>query len=390
MAVVIQELVGERRGRWFYPLVSGTAQSYNYYPVSYLKPDDGLCVSALGLGFYVAEGGEAFRFSPRYPKLDIVPPEHRMSGTQRWFYALDMERTEFDLSSGEEATLERLDIAEAETDPRFGLVASTWSLADDRLEPGTAARGPRVIDFAPILKYEAFPLPQVVDAVLEVGARSMGIPVEIEYALSMDGAGGAPVFYILQIKPLMQNADKVDVDADAADRASCLVATDRCMGNGKLVGLSDIVFVDPERFDRSRTEAIAGEIGQLNELLKAEDRRYVLIGPGRWGTRDRWLGVPVGFAQISGARVIVEADLHDFRVDSSLGSHFFHNVTAMNIGYFSVPWGSASAFVDWAGLAALPVVARTEHCTLVRADRPLTVLMDGKRGHGVVSKPPAP
>ncbi len=387
MAIVVQELVGSRVGGHYYPIMAGTAQSFNYYPVSYLKPDEGLCVAALGLGQYVVEGGESFRFCPRWPKMDVVANEHRLSGTQRWFYALDMERLDFDLSAGEEATLDRLDLERAEENPHFHLVASTWSVADDRIEPGTSARGPRFVDFAPVLKYDAFPLAPVVDAVLEVCSRSMGIPVEIEYAVGMDGPEGAPAFYLLQIKPLIQNADKVSVDADALDRASCLAASDRCMGNGRISGLTDIVYVDPGRWDLDRTEDIALEIGAMNAELKAEGRGYLLIGPGRWGTRDRRLGVPVGFAQISGAKAIVEADLPDFQVDSSLGSHFFHNVTAMNIGYFSVRHGSPSAFVDWDAIAALPVASRSEHCVHVRTDKPFSVLMDGRKGHGAVERP---
>jgi hypothetical protein len=384
MAVVVQELVGRRRGRWYYPLVAGTAQSYNYYPISYLKPDDGLCVAALGLGPYVVEGGEAHRFCPRYPKLDVVAPGRSINGTQRWFYALDMERADFDLTAGEEATLSRLDISEAEADPGFSKVASTWSIEDDRLEPGISARGPRIIDFAPILKYESFPFAEVIDAVLEVGSSSMGIPVEIEYAVSEDGVDGAPVFYLLQIKPLIQRSDKVRVDLEAVIKGECLVASDRCMGNGRIHGIHDIIYIDPERWNRAETHEIASEIAVFNDRLKAEGRGFALVGPGRWGTRDHWLGVPVTFAQISNAKAIVEADLHDFRVDSSLGSHFFHNVTAMNIGYFSAAFGSTSSFVDWSALAALPVHARSAHCVHARTEAEVEISMDGRRGHGII------
>jgi len=387
MAVVIQELVGRKRGRWFYPLVAGTAQSYNYYPISYLKPDDGLCVAALGLGPYVVEGGEAHRFSPRYPKLDVVAPGRTINGTQRWFYALDMERRDFDLSVGEEATLARLELSDAEEDPSFAMVASTWSIEDDRLEPGISARGPRIVDFAPILKYDLFPFAAVVDAVLEVGSKSMGLPVEIEYAISEDGPEGAPIFYLLQLKPLIQRFDKVQIDLGALVKGDCLVASDRCMGNGRVQGIRDLIFVDPGLWDRSATETIAREITQLNDSLKAENRHYVLIGPGRWGTRDHWLGIPVAFAQISNAKAIVEADLPDFRIDSSLGSHFFHNVTAMNIGYFSAAWGAPSSFVDWASLALLPVHARTAHCVHARTDEDIDIAMDGRLGHGVIRMP---
>ncbi len=385
MAIVVQELVGTRHGRWYYPLISGTAQSYNYYPVAYLKPDDGLCSAALGLGSYVVDGGQAFRFSPRYPKLEVLAPEYRMSGTQRWFYALDMERVDFDLRSGEEATLERLDIADAEANPRFNLIASTWNLADNRLDPGISAQGPRIVDFAPVLRYEAFPFAQIVESVLDVCSRSMAVPVEIEYAL--DFLGNEAVFYLLQVKPLIQNADKVSVNLSNVDRSQCILATDHCMGNGRLANIRDIIYVDPLTFDRAATEQIAVEIGALNAKLKKTDTPYILIGPGRWGTRDRWLGIPVSFEQISGAKIIVEADLPDFRVDSSLGSHFFHNVTAMNIGYFSIPFSGSDSFIHWDVLAGMPRADRTAHCVHIRADNPCEALMDGLKGQGLIKMP---
>ena len=189
---------------------------------------------------------------------------------------------------------------------------------------------------------------------------------------------------MLQIKPLIQRSDRVSVDLGAIVRGQCLVASERCMGNGRVRGVRDIVYVDPTRWNPAESGAVAAEIAGLNERLKAEGRPYALVGPGRWGTRDHSLGVPVNFSQISNAKAIVEADLPDFRVDSSLGSHFFHNVTAMNIGYFSAAYGSLSSFVDWNALAALPLVARTAHCSLVRAERELEILMDGGRGHGVI------
>ncbi|HOX91961.1 MAG TPA: PEP/pyruvate-binding domain-containing protein, partial [Spirochaetales bacterium] len=279
MAVVVQELVGRQNGKHYYPLIAGTAQSFNYYPVSYLKPEDGLCVAALGLGPYVVGGGESWRFSPRYPRMDVVAPSHGFAGTQRWFYALNMDRHDVDLSSGEEATLDRLELSAAESNPFFRLLASTWNAADDRLEPGTGATGPRVIDFAPILKHGGFPLAEVVDTALDVCSKSMGIPVEIEYAVSMDGPQDEPVFYILQIKPLIQNADKVSVDADAIDRSACAVLSDHCMGNGVIRDLCDVVFVRPQLWDADHTQEMAAEIAAMNESLKAEGRRYVLLGP---------------------------------------------------------------------------------------------------------------
>ena len=386
MAVVIQEVVGTRRDRWFYPPISGTAQSHNYYPVAYLKPEDGLCNAALGLGQWVVEGGATFRFAPGYPKLEIVAQEHRISNSQRRFIAVDLNRASPDLLAGEDAGLEELDIEEAEGNPDFSLVASTFDLADHRLVPGISARGPRIVDFANILQHDALPFAQAVEAVLEVGSNSMGIPIEIEYALNLAEPSGIPALYLLQIKPLIQNANKVAVELGSVNRKECILVTDRAMGNGRDISIRDIVFVKPSDFDQEKTEEIAQEISELNDLLKAEKRRYILIGPGRWGTRDRRMGIPVSYTQISGARVIVEADLEGFRVDGSLGSHFFHNVTSMNIGYFTVPWNSPDAFVNWEFLQSKTPKRRTAHCVHLRLKEPVEILMDGRKSSAAVKK----
>ncbi len=385
MGVVVQELVGTRRGRWHYPHVSGTAQSRNYYPVSYLKPEDGLCVAALGLGSYVAGGGPAYRFCPKYPKLDIVPPASLRDCSQRVFRALDMEDDEPDILSGDEAALRELDIGEAEADPSFGLLASTWDAGDERLVPGLSARGPRVVDLANILKHGALPFAEAIDMVLDMGSRSMGTPVEIEYALNLDEPSGRPALYVLQLKPLIRGDGKAAVDLGGVPREECFILSERSMGNGRDATISDLVWVDPRLFDRSETLAIAAEIEELDREMRALGRRYVLVGPGRWGTRDRRLGVPVSFAQISMARAIVEADLPDFHVDSSLGSHFFHNVTSMSIGYFTVPWGGAS-FVDWAWLYSFAPARRTAHCARTLLPAPMEILMDGRGSRAAIRK----
>jgi DNA-binding NarL/FixJ family response regulator len=389
MGVVVQELVGARRGRWYYPHVSGTAQSYNYYPVSYLKPEDGLCVSALGLGSYVVGGGPAHRFCPKYPKLDVIPPERLLESSQRVFRALDMEDDEPDILSGDEAALRELDIEVAEADPRFGLLASTWDMENDRLSPGVGARGPRLVDLANILKHEALPFAQTIAMVLDMGARSMGTPVEIEYALNLDEPGGVPALYLLQLKPLIRRdaagEGRAAVEVEGIAREECFIYSDRAMGNGRDSGVTDVVWVDPRSFDRAATVAIASEIEELDRELRALGRRYVLIGPGRWGTRDRWLGIPVAFTQISMARVIVEADLPEFKVESSLGSHFFHNVTSMNIGYFTVPW-HGEGYIDWDWLYAFEPERRTAHCSWTRLPAALEILMDGRKSHAVVRK----
>lgn len=385
MAIVLQEVVGKRRGRWYYPHVSGTAQSFNYYPVSYLKPEDGLCLSALGLGSWVVDGGASHRFCPRYPKLDIVPQDRMRENSQRQFRVVDLERSEPELRSGEDAAIAELDIEVAESDPKFRMLASTWDGQNDRLVPGLSSSGLRFVDLGNILKYEALPLAPLVDLVLDVGTRSMGSPVEIEYALNLDEDSGTPAFYILQLKPLIRTDGGGEVELARRDLSAAFIRSPRSMGNGRLDEIRDVIWIDPDRFVRSETAIIATEIEELDRLVASRGRRHLLVGFGRWGTRDPWLGVPVNYSQIAHAAVIVEADLPDFRVESSLGSHFFHNVTSMNIGYLTVPW-SEPGDIDWPWLRARPVARRLAHCVWTELEEPLEVLMDGKASRAAVLK----
>ena len=397
MAVVVQELVGSRRGRWFYPHASGTAQSFNYYPLSYAKSEDGLCVAALGLGSYVVDGLPSYRFCPRYPKLEAGQSSRLGAGTQRLFRALDMGNDEPDLRLGEGADLVDLDLAEAERDPAFGLLASTWDPQDERLVPGIAARGMRIVDFSGLLRYDELPLAEAIGMILELGSRSMGCPVEIEFALELEPggtgrAGPSGELYLLQLKPLIRNSAGAAslgaaeaVELGASDPGGIFIRSERSMGNGRDDSIRDIVWVESASFDRSATEAIAAEIEELDRELRGMGRRYVLVGPGRWGTRDRWLGVPVLFSQIGNARVIVETEMPGFAVDFSFGSHFFHNVTSASIGYLTIP-AEGGSFVDWAWLSSLECVRRTAHCARAVLAEPLGIAMDGRKGRAVVRK----
>ena len=222
--------------------------------------------------------------------------------------------------------------------------------------------------------------------VLDLGSRSMGTPVEIEYALNLDEDSGRPALYLLQLKPLIRGESKVEVDFESIDAEECFIVSERSMGNGRELDIRDVIWVDPECFDRSVTRDIAYEIEALDRELGRRGRRYILIGPGRWGTRDPWLGVPVVFSQIAHARVIVEADLPGFRVESSLGSHFFHNVTSMNIGYLTVPASGPPSMIDWAWLASFPAEQRSAHCVWTSLPNPVEILMDGRKSRSVIRK----
>ncbi|SLM15888.1 conserved hypothetical protein [uncultured spirochete] len=386
MAVVIQELVGSPHGGYFYPHAAGVAQSYNYYPVSYVKPEDGLCIAALGLGTYVVGGGSAYRFCPKYPKLDVLSPDHALESTQRYFHALSLEDEAPDLLKGEMASLSELPVSAAEKDRYFPMLASTWDSADQRFVPGVQAKGSRVIDFANMLKYDAYPFAKAIEVVLDVASKSMGTPVEIEYAFNFDAGKEEPVLYLLQLKPLIHIEDRIEIDPASILPEVCFILSRNCMGNGRDVSIRNIIWVDPRTFDRSETLEIAAEIDELDAIARQESFNYLLIGPGRWGTRDRWLGIPVSFSQISHAKAIVEADLPGFAVESSQGSHFFHNLTTMRIKYIKVTQSSADNFVDWEWLYQMPTRIRTKHCALTELEAPMDLRFDGRSGIGAVIK----
>ena len=386
MAVVIQELVGSPHGGYFYPHAAGVAQSYNYYPVSYVKPEDGLCIAALGLGTYVVGGGSAYRFCPKYPKLDVLSPDHALESTQRYFHALSLEDEAPDLLKGEMASLSELPVSAAEKDRYFPMLASTWDSADQRFVPGVQAKGSRVIDFANMLKYDAYPFAKAIEVVLDVASKSMGTPVEIEYAFNFDAGREEPVLYLLQLKPLIHIEDRIEIDPASILPEACFILSRNCMGNGRDVSIRNIIWVDPRTFDRSETLEIAAEIDELDAIARQESFNYLLIGPGRWGTRDRWLGIPVSFSQISHAKAIVEADLPGFAVESSQGSHFFHNLTTMRIKYIKVTQSSADNFVDWEWLYQMPTRIRTKHCALTELESPMDLRFDGRSGIGAVIK----
>lgn len=388
MAVIIQELVGRRHGDRFYPHISGVAQSYNYYPFAKMKPEDGIALLAVGLGKAVVDGEQVFRFCPRWPKARNQSIKDMLTASQRYFYALDMQKGDVDLIDGEMATLVRPEMMEAEKDGVLDMCVSTYDGAQNMKKPGLHTVGPRIIDFSYILEYKQLPLAGAIQTTLDIMKHALGTPVEIEFAVDLDAAdNGDPTLYLLQVKPLVRNAADHHIDPATLDRSNLFLYTTKGMGNGIVEDVTDIVYISPDRFDRLKTEAMAAEIAALNKALKAENRRYILIGPGRWGSSDRFLGVPVDWAAISNARVIVEAGLADFSIDASLGSHFFHNITSMNIGYFTVGAHSEEDRIDWEWLATLPLIADKQFARQVRSAKPLLIQMDGQSGIAAIAKP---
>ena len=386
MAVVIQEVVGHHYNDKYYPTISGVAQSYNYYPISYMEPDDGFSVAAVGLGMYVVGGENSFRFCPKYPHLNAAALKDQLRDTQKEFYAIDLTKSECDLiADGEDAAIKKYRIREAEKDGTLEHSASTYSMENDDLIPGVHGKGPKVVDFANILKYNHLPLADSLSLLLKLFKEAMGSPVEIEYAIDIEPAeNNLPTLYLLQIKPLIRMEERVEVDIETVEEEKIFMYAERGMGNGKIGDIRDVVYVDPKKFNKLRTKQMAEEINEINHKLDAEHTDYILIGPGRWGSRDPFTGIPVLWSNISKARIIIEMGLPDFPLDGSLGSHFFHNVTSMNVGYFSVPHKSRKSKLKMEALQQQEVINETEFIKHVRFNKPLSVFMDGRERKALI------
>jgi hypothetical protein len=387
MAVIIQEVVGHQYNDHYYPSISGVAQSYNFYPVSYMEPEDGFAVAAIGLGMYVVGGENAYRFCPRYPEINAIGIHDLVRDSQKEFYAIDMDHTQFDLKNGgESAAIRKMKISFAEKDGVLQHCASVYDYENDSLNPGIDNPGLRVIDFANILKYKHIPLADTLTLLLRLFREAMGSPVEIEYAVDLEkGHNQLPSFYLLQIKPLIRREEQLSVNLGEIDRDKTLMYAKRGMGNGVIKGVSDVIFVDPTRFDKMKTREIAAEISQFNRKMDFLNKEYILIGPGRWGTRDPFTGIPVLWSNISRARIIIEIGLADFPIDGSLGSHFFHNVTSMNVGYFTIPINSPDAIINMDILEQMPVVDEGNFIRHVCFENELSIIMDGKNREALIS-----
>jgi len=388
MAVIIQEVVGnEYDGKFFYPHISGVAQSYNYYPFGHMKPEDGFANLAVGLGKYVVEGEKTHRFAPLYPNTDINSPKDQFLNSQVEFYAVDLKKKEFDLMIGEMAGLVRLNIDDAEMHGTLKHSASVFDNNNNTIQPGLDTPGPRVINFANILKYNFIPLAKTIEIVLDVVKEALGSPVEIEFAIDLNKDEDYKAsFYLLQIKPLIGNRMDYHVDQKLIDKNKMVLLSNKGMGNGLIENVKDVIFVDNDIFEKTRTEEMAEEINALNTKMVNEGKQYILIGPGRWGTRDRWIGIPVTWPQISNAKLIVETSLHNFPLDASSGSHFFHNVTSMNVGYCSIQHMSSVCNISYEKLKRQKVVEQTKHFIHAEFEKPLSIKMDGRNRIILVSE----
>jgi CheY-like chemotaxis protein len=389
MAVVIQRVVGNSHGNRFYPDFSGVARSFNYYPVPPLTSEDGIAAVALGLGRSVVAGERCLTFCPRHPQaiVQFSSVKEILNNSQREFWGIELDPNAH--PDSEEAMREhRFGLDVAEGDGTLHALASTWSAENDTVYDGLSRSGVRLVTFAPILKHGVFPLSEILSVLLDAGSSGMNHPAEIEFAARVSRDHEVPHFFgFLQMRPLVIARETENLDIREAPREALLCLSPRVMGNGMVDGLRDVVVVDFHHFDRSMSHAAAAEIARFNLELTEAGRPYLLIGVGRWGSTDPWLGIPVTWDQIAAARVIVESGFKDFRVTPSQGSHFFQNLTSFQVGYFTVNAEAGEGFIDWDWLAAHPAEGEMRFVRHLRFERPLVVKMNGRQNQGIIYKP---
>jgi len=387
MAVIIQEVCGTEQDGLYFPTCSGVARSINYYPIGDERPEDGVCDVAMGLGKLVVDGGRTLRFSPRYPQkvLQTSTPELALRDTQNEVLALSLSPEEFRTSIDDAVNLHRLNVREIDGMRNARFVCSVWDRENERISDSPFDRGRKVITFNNILKYNTFPLAEIVSDILRMGTEEMRCPVEVEFAVNMDvPAGQQQIFNLLQIRPIIDNQDNRPIDWSSETPDHALIYGEQALGIGRMNDISDIVYVKTPMFDSLATEKIADELLALNARMRDEQRTYILVGPGRWGSSDPFLGVPVKWTHISEAKVIVECGIERFDVEPSQGTHFFQNVTSLGVGYLTInPFRGDGIFREDL-LDARKALYEGTYLRHVRFDRPLWVCVDGRSNRGMV------
>ncbi len=394
MAVLVQRLVGRQHGHRFYPTLSGVASSYNFYPFGDMKPEDGVAQVALGLGKSVVEGFEALRFSPSYPQVlpQFSSVKDILRNAQRRFYSLDLNQIDVIPGATTDVNLLHEDATQAVHDGAAHAIVSTYDRAGDRVSSGYDEHGDGVplITFKPLLRSRFLPLPEILTWLLQVSQEGMASPVEIEFAADIrPGLSRPQSFYVVQLRPMVIEQMDVTVELDEEDAEHAVVVSEVALGHGRREAISDLIFVDPDLIDRSMTPQIAQAAEVINRRLREADRRSILVGPGRWGSRDPWLGIPVEWPQISSARAIVETDFKDLEVEPSLGSHFFHNLVCFGVAFFAVHAHQMQGQVNWEWLRRQPSVdsALDGGVRHLRLASPVEVLVDGSTGRGIIREP---
>ncbi|WP_337776231.1 PEP/pyruvate-binding domain-containing protein [Prevotella pectinovora] len=386
MAVILQEVVGKQYGDHFYPNFSGVLRSINYYPLGYEKSEEGIASLALGLGKYIVDGGQALRVSPYHPAqvLQTSDMEIALRQTQTQFYALDMKRVGVDFKVDDGFNILKLKVKDAENDGALNFIASTYDANDRVIRDGLYDGGRKIVSFNGVLRHGVFPLPELLKLSMHHGADSMRRPVEIEFACTLnDDRTGE--FYLLQIRPIVDSKQVLDQDIMAIPDDKCLLRSHNSLGHGVSDDIVDVVYVKTdENFTASDNPVVAMEVERINKKFLADGKNYVLVGPGRWGSSDSWLGVPVKWPHISAAKLIVETTLKNYSVDPSQGTHFFQNLTSFGVGYFTIDENKGMGFFRKEILDAMPAVEETPHVRHVRFSKPLHIMMDGMKQEGLV------
>lgn len=390
MAIVLQEVVGSRYNDHFYPTMSGVARSLNFYPIGNEKAEDGIANIALGLGKYIVDGGQTLRFSPRHPHsiLQMSTMDFALRETQTRFYALDLKNMAETFSVDDAFNLVKLGLKDADAEGSLKYIVSTYDPYDQIIRDGYYPGGRKILSFVNILQHDVFPLADTLDQILRIGQQEMGRPVEIEFAVNMDPSDHTrATFYLLQIRPIVDNKEIMDEDLSLVKNEETILSSTSVLGHGIVGDVQDIIYVKTGAFNSSNNQLIAYEIEKMNRSFTDQEKGYVLVGPGRWGSSDSWLGIPVKWPHISAARVIVEAGLTNYRVDPSQGTHFFQNLTSFGVGYFTINAFMNDGVYDQDFLNAQPAVGETKFLRHVRFEKPMIVKMDGKKKLGVVLRP---
>jgi DNA-binding response OmpR family regulator len=390
MGIILQEVCGNSYSDKFYPTLSGVARSINFYPIEPEKAEDGIAVIAYGLGKYLMDGGRGLRFSPKYPKkiLQLSSPELVLKDTQKSFFSVNLDPKSFVPSVDDGANLFKVPFKDAEKDASFKFAASTYDFENEMIRDGVYGTGKRVITFAALLNYKKIPLAEIISDLLQICQKEMNNPIEIEFAVNLDTPSGEPaIFNFLQVRPIVLNDQLINFNLDNIVTEETIVFSESALGNGTFRNLHDIVYVKPSAFNASHSEKIAGMIEKINDGFTGNGTNYILIGPGRWGSSDPWLGIPTKWAQLSAAGVIIESGLENYRIDPSQGTHFFQNITSFRIGYFTINPYIRDGYLDIEFLDSLPAVMENEFIRQVHFEDPLRVEVDGKSNKGVIYKP---
>ena len=389
MAIVLQEICGNAYGDRYYPSFSGVARSLNYYPIGAELPEDGIANIAMGLGKYIVDGGLTLRFSPAYPNnvLQTSTLEFALRETQTYFNALDLCKTCFVPEVDDGFNLVKVKVQDAMQDGTLRYIASTFDVQNGIIQDGLY-EGRKIITFANILKHDVFPLADILKEVLRIAQNEMGRPIEIEFAVNLDYSGKKQhTFYLLQIRPIVDSKEMIHEDIGAIESTNTIISSKSALGHGIVNDIFDLVYVRPEAFSASKNQLIAYDIEKINKQLSIKNRSYILVGPGRWGSSDHWLGIPVKWSQISNAKLIVESGLEQYRIDPSQGTHFFQNLTSLGVAFFTINPFQKDGTYDVDFLNSCPAEYESQYIRHVRFENPLVIKVDGRKNLGVVLKP---